>query len=75
MLRRHIPKAVKEQPMVLSGHLSSDNIAWATEISKSTVNQVLKLKCETGSVVCNPHIMGDSCLLNGLDIAVCLKKI
>ena len=37
MTRRHIPKAVKEQLVVMSGNLKSSGIARVTHISKRTV--------------------------------------
>ncbi|KAH9066998.1 hypothetical protein EDB83DRAFT_2223245 [Lactarius deliciosus] len=69
MTRRHIHKAVKEQLVVMSGHLKSSAIARVTQISQRTVNRVLKLKQETGSVVRIPPTMGRPRLLNGLDVA------
>jgi hypothetical protein len=70
MTRRHIPKAVKEQLVVMSGNLKSSDIARVTHISKRTVDRVLKLKQDTGSVVCIPFALGRPRLLNGLDMAV-----
>ena len=74
MTRRHIHKAIKEQLVVMSEHLESSNIARVTGISHRTVNRVIKLKRETGSVVRNPLVIGPGRprLLNGLDIAVSL---
>ena len=72
MTRRYIHKAVKEQLVVMSGHLKSSNISKATGISHRTVNRVIKLQQETGSVVHKPLVIGPGRprLLNGLDIAV-----
>jgi hypothetical protein len=58
MTCQHIHKAVKEQLVFMSGHLKSSNIAWVTGISHCTVNRVIKLKRETGSVVRNPLVIG-----------------
>ena len=63
-------EAVKEQLVVLSGYLKSSDIAHITHISKRTVDHVLQLKWETGSVVHTPLTRGWPRLLNGLDIAV-----
>ena len=71
MTRRHIHEAVKEQLVVMAGHLKSSDISRVTGISHRTVNRVIKLKRDTGSVVaCNPLVTGRPRLLNGLDIAV-----
>ena len=74
MTRRHIHKAVKEQLVVMSGHLQSSNISQVTGISHRTVNRVIKLQRETGSVVHKPLVIGPGRprLLNGLDVAVSL---
>jgi len=69
MTCRFIHKAVKEQVAVM-GHLKTSSIAWAMKISKQTVNHVLRLKEDTGSVVHTPLIAGRPRLLNGLDVAV-----
>lgn len=70
MTRRHIPKDIKEQLVVMSGHLKSSDIARVTHTSRRTVNRVLRLKRETGSVVRTPFALGRPRVLNGLDVAV-----
>ena len=51
MTCQHIHEAIKEQLVVMSGHLKSSNISQVTGISHCTVNWVIKLKQDTGSVV------------------------
>ena len=58
MTCRYIHKAVKEQLVVMSGHLKSSNISKATGISHRTVNRVIKLQQATGSVVHKPLVIG-----------------
>jgi len=69
-MTRHIPKAIKEQLVVMSGYLKSSDIARFTHISQRTVNWVLRLKQDTGSVVRTPLALGRPQPLNGLDVAV-----
>jgi len=57
MTRQFIHKAVKEQ-LVVMGHLKTSSIAQVMKISKWTVNRALKLKEDTGSVVCTPLTAG-----------------
>ena len=49
--RRHISKEVKEYIIVMSAHMSSQEIAKVTGISKRIVNRVKRLALRTGKVV------------------------
>jgi hypothetical protein len=68
--RRHIPEAVKETIITMSRTMTSRDIATATNIGRRTVNRLLHLYKETGSVVKTPEVMGRPRLLNSLDAAV-----
>jgi transposase len=70
MVRRHIPKAVKETLVTMSGHMLASEIETVTGITKRTVNRVLKLHQETGHVVRVPLERGRPRKLNALHIAV-----
>ena len=56
--RRHIPEPVKEMLVTMSRQMSSKDIAKATNTGRSTVNRILRLYKETGSVVKKPEVMG-----------------
>ena len=73
--RRHIPEPVKEMLITMSCQMSSKDIAKATNTGRSTVNRILRLYKETGSVVKKPEVMGRPRKLNSLDIAVCIYLI
>ncbi|KAJ2932941.1 hypothetical protein H1R20_g4170, partial [Candolleomyces eurysporus] len=67
--RRHIPESVKEQLVVMSAWMKPSAVAKVTGISKVTVNRVLKLSRETGSVVRVPLQNGRPRTLNSLHVA------
>ena len=54
----------------MSRHMTSREIAAATDTGRSTVNCLLHLYKQTGSVVKRPEISGRPRLLNSLDAAV-----
>jgi hypothetical protein len=51
---RHIPRSVKEQFVVMSGHMCPSNIARVSHVHVRTVHRVIALALQTGSVVRKP---------------------
>ncbi|KAF8485265.1 hypothetical protein DFH94DRAFT_624763 [Russula ochroleuca] len=67
--RRHITPSVKQQLVTMSAYILPCEISHVTQISKRTVNRVLRLQRRTGSVLQRPLQAGRPRTLNGLDIA------
>ncbi|GBE86874.1 hypothetical protein SCP_1001160 [Sparassis crispa] len=67
--RRHIPRAVKETLVVLSGHFKTSVIARTLDVNLRTVQRILQLAHRSGSVVRTPLRSGRPRILNGLDAA------
>ena len=68
--RRHIPHSVKEQLVIMSGYMRPSQIARVTHINIWTVQRVLALALQTGSVVRRPLQAGRPRELNALDVNV-----
>lgn len=68
--RRHIARPVKRLLLVMCKHLSTSEVAAATEISPRTIRRIRRLYATTGDVVkynpqaCRPR------LLDGMDVEV-----
>jgi transposase len=69
-MRRHIPSSVKEQLVVMSGHMHPSHVARITGVNIRTVQRVTALALQTGSVVRRPLQAGRPRELNALDANV-----
>jgi hypothetical protein len=67
---RHIPCSVKEQFIVMSGYMCPSNIARVSHVNVRTVQCVIALALQTGSVVRKPLQAGRPRELNALDANV-----
>ena len=68
--RRHIPRSVKEQLVVMLGYMRPSQIARVTHINIRTVQRVLALALQTGSVIRKPLQVGRPRELDSLDANV-----
>ena len=68
--RRHIPEAQKELLVTMSHRIKSSEIARVTQTGHRTMNRILRLHRDTGSVVKKLDVIGRPRLLNAIDVSV-----
>ena len=69
-MHKHIPSSVKEQLVVMSSHMPSSCVARITGVNVRTVQQVIALAEQTGSVTRKPLQARKPRKLNALDVNV-----